>query len=190
VAEKRVIDWDAIERDYRAGIITLQSMADQHGVSKGAIGNRAKRFEWTRDISEKIRSKAEDLVNKARVNKSVNKETLFTERELIKSAAELQAGALLQESEEIKRLSEIAEGFEGELKMIPLDNNGDPLDLEKRTRILKQLSEIREKIINLRRRNLNINDNANGDADKKPAAVATPTTDYISALVNKLNATQ
>jgi hypothetical protein len=62
--------------------------------------------------------------------------------------------------------------------------------LEKRTRILKQLSEIREKIINLRRRNLNINDNANGDADKKPAAVATPTTDYISALVNKLNATQ
>lgn len=109
-------------------------------------------------------------MNKARVNKSVNTETLFTEKELIKSAAELQAGALLQESDEIKRLSEIAEGFEGELKLMPLDNNGDPLDLEKRTRILKSLTETREKIINLRRRNMGINDNANGDADRPPIA--------------------
>jgi hypothetical protein len=187
VAEKRVIDWDAIERDYRQGIKTLREMADAHNVSHVAITKHAKKFDWTRDLSAKIKAKTDELVTSRQVNKSVNK---LTEPELIKSAAELQAGALLQESEEIKRLSRIADKFESELERIPESPDADPADLEKRTRILKQLSEIREKIINLRRRNLNINDNANGDADKKPAAVATPTTDYISSLVNKLNATQ
>jgi predicted DNA-binding protein YlxM (UPF0122 family) len=167
MADERVIDWIAIEAEYRAGVRTIQDIADQHGVSKGAIGNRAKRGEWTRDLKGKIQAQAEILVNKARVNKEVNKKLVFTEKALVKSAAELQAGALLQESEEIKRLSKIADDFEEELQTMPMDVNGAPLDLERKTRILKQVTEVREKIINLRRRNLGINDNANGEADKK-----------------------
>lgn len=164
--EKAEIDWVAIEVEYRAGIRTIQDIADQYKVTKGAIGNRAKRNDWLRDLSGKIKAKADELVNKARVNNSVNKDKLFTEKVAVQTAAELQAGAILQESDEIKRLSGIAEAMEVELEGMPQDADGNVLDLEKRSRILKQLTDVREKIINLRRRNLGINDNANGTADQ------------------------
>lgn len=165
MASKPKIDWDAVERDYRAGVKTLREMAALHNVSHVSIDKHAKKHGWTRDLTAKIKAKADELVNKALANKEANK---LTEIDIVKSIAELQAGALLQESAEIKNLSEIAAGFEEELKLLPEDANGIPLDLEKRTRILKSLAEVREKIINLRRRNMGINDNANGEANKTP----------------------
>lgn len=59
MAEKRVIDWDAIERDYRQGIKTLREMADIHNVSHVAITKHAKKFDWTRDLSAKIKAENE-----------------------------------------------------------------------------------------------------------------------------------
>jgi hypothetical protein len=51
-------DWDRIELDYRAGIKTLREIADEQGITHGAINKRAKRDGWVRDLSAKIRAKA------------------------------------------------------------------------------------------------------------------------------------
>jgi len=179
MAEARNIDWDAIERDYRAGILTLREIAAQHDITHGAVNKRAKKYEWSRDLSAKIEQKREELVSKAAVSSSVSK---TDEVSIIKSAAELQAGALLVEREEIKALGEHADRLEANL----VEFNDD---IKTQAIVTKQVVEIREKIINLRRRNFGINDNANGDADKKPAA-STQTTDYIGSLISKLNAAQ
>ena len=48
-------DWEAIEPDYRAGVMSLQQICDKHGViSKNAIVAYAKRHGWMRDLSVKI----------------------------------------------------------------------------------------------------------------------------------------
>jgi hypothetical protein len=173
-AERKDLDWDAIERDYRIGIKTLREIASSFGITHGAITRRAKKYEWSRDLSARIEFKREELVSKALVSKSASR---HDEVSIIKSKAELQAGAILEESDEIKRLKSIADNFEKELYSDeedfenPVDFAGIRFDLQKRTSILKQLTEIKEKIINLRRRNLGINDNANGDADKKEITV-------------------
>ena len=44
-------DWERIELDYRAGIKTLRQIADENGISHGAINKRAKRDGWERDLS-------------------------------------------------------------------------------------------------------------------------------------------
>ena len=47
-AQRVSIDWQAIERDYRAGQLSLRDMAGKHGCSHSAIANHADRHGWTR----------------------------------------------------------------------------------------------------------------------------------------------
>lgn len=44
-------DWERIEMDYRAGIKTLRQIADENGITHGAVNKRAKRDGWERDLS-------------------------------------------------------------------------------------------------------------------------------------------
>ena len=60
-------DWERIELDYRAGVKTLRQIADENGITHGAINKRAKRDGWERDLSDKIQRKADALVSKAAV---------------------------------------------------------------------------------------------------------------------------
>lgn len=52
---KRNVDWEAIEREYRAGQLSSHEIARQHGVSHTAINKRAKKSGWTRDLSKRVR---------------------------------------------------------------------------------------------------------------------------------------
>ena len=42
------IDWQAIERDYLAGLLSLRELAEKHGCSHSTIANFAGRHGWTR----------------------------------------------------------------------------------------------------------------------------------------------
>ena len=52
---KPATDWEAIEREYRAGQISVHQIARENAVSHTAINKRAKRDGWTRDLSGKVR---------------------------------------------------------------------------------------------------------------------------------------
>lgn len=53
---RRQIDWEAIEREYRAGQLSVREIARQHGVgSAGTIVKRAKKYEWDQDFSGRVR---------------------------------------------------------------------------------------------------------------------------------------
>lgn len=57
----KTTDWERIELDYRAGIKTLRQIADEHGISHVAINKRAKRDDWTRDLSARTKANAVEL---------------------------------------------------------------------------------------------------------------------------------
>lgn len=77
-AGKKHIDWELVEKDYRAGIKTLRQIADERGVSHVAIQKRAKTYGWTRDLSEKIQAKAKEKVTKAAVTRQSYQDGLET----------------------------------------------------------------------------------------------------------------
>lgn len=50
---KNAPDWERIELDYRAGIKTLQQIADENGISHAAVHKRAKRDTGNMRVEEK-----------------------------------------------------------------------------------------------------------------------------------------
>jgi len=82
-------DWEAVERDYRAGILTFAEMADKHKITKGRISQVAKKNDWGRDLSARIKSRAEEKLNNTRVNKKLNAKQKASDAEIIEAGAEV-----------------------------------------------------------------------------------------------------
>ncbi len=157
MVRKRIIDWEGIEREYRAGIKTHREIASEFNVSHGAIQKKAKQFEWCRDLTNKIRAKALDKVARIEVAKKIAK---ASEKDIIESVAQTQAIIVIQERKIIDATSDRVQRLEKEFDEWKEDT-------EKKARTLKIIVDMREKQINLKRRAWNISDNANGDADTK-----------------------
>lgn len=66
----REVDWEAIERDYRAGVLSLREIAKKHGMSPSSGHAQIKRHAdkadppWERDLQAKVQAKAESIVRK------------------------------------------------------------------------------------------------------------------------------
>lgn len=113
---KRQIDWEKIELDYRAGIKTLRQIASEHDVAHSAIAKRAKRDDWSRDLSAKIEKKAEELVNKSLVNTEVNKERLATEKQVIDANAQAIVQVRLSHRKDINKAKNLMNALLDELE--------------------------------------------------------------------------
>lgn len=98
-----VTDWERIELDYRAGIKSLREVADGSGVSHVTISKRAKKFGWVRDLKAKIQAQADELVNKATVNKGVNTLQAVSERDTVNANAQAIADVKLAHRSDIQR---------------------------------------------------------------------------------------
>ena len=176
--EKRPIDWEAVEIQYRCGIRSLKSIGDEFGVSDAGIIKRAKRDGWVRDLNAKIQAAAEQKVSAALVMAVVSDGKKVSERVAIeigsdnlaeirlfhrKSTTRLQAiiSAQMEEleassgPEQAQRLRDL-----GELMRSENDNGSDKLNdiyravigLPDRSRVAKQLAETLRIAIDLERR--------------------------------------
>lgn len=110
-------DWERIELDYRAGVKTLRQIADEHGISHVAVNKRAKKDGWTRDLSAKIQAKADELVTKAEVTKSVTLETRMTEKTVIDGAGQALADVRLAHRRDIHRARGLVNALLDELRI-------------------------------------------------------------------------
>lgn len=111
------IDWAKIELDYRAGVKSLRQIGSEQGVSEGAIRKRSKRDDWTRDLSERIQDKADQLVRKEAVRSTVRTEAdLATERQIVDANAQAIADVQLNHRRAIKRANTIVNKLFDELE--------------------------------------------------------------------------
>lgn len=99
----RVKDWELIERDFRAGLLSVREIGGLHGVSHTAINKRAKVEGWTRDLKAKILAKAEAEVSKRAVSTEVSKEGRVAERQVIEANAEVIVQTRLAHRADIRR---------------------------------------------------------------------------------------
>ncbi|CDL34721.1 hypothetical protein [Enterobacter hormaechei] len=146
-------DWEAIETAYRAGVMSLREIASQHGISEGAIRKRAKRDDWLRDLNAKIQQKADDLVRKQEVRRTVRNESTLTERVLIEATAEVIATVRMEHRGDIRRARELTNTLFDELgaqcaDVSALEQLGDIMfDPDDKGR--DRLNEIYQKVISL-----------------------------------------
>lgn len=104
--EKKVADWELIERHYRAGIKTLRQIGQEYGVSHTAVKQRAMKFGWTRDLTEKIQQEAQTLVTAKVVSKalsnSLSKDRLLSDAQTIQAYSEVVASVEMTQRSDIE----------------------------------------------------------------------------------------
>ena len=193
-------DWEAIERAYRAGLLSIREIASTQGITHGAINKRAKRDGWERDLKAKIKAKADALVSKRTVSTSVSTKTPDTEREIIEVNAEVIANVRMAHRGDISRgrrltnklLDELAHLtdnrvlFEelGELMRDPDDNGfdrcneiyGKVISLPGRSKTMKEMADTLKTLISLERQAYDLDVKAGGSDE-----------DEISKLMDELS---
>lgn len=174
-AKKAAPDWERIETDYRAGLLSVREIAAANGVSHVAIGKRAKRDGWERDLKAKIQAKADALVTKREVTKTVTTEQAVTDRLIVEANAQVIADIRINHRTDIARARKLTmsllEELElqtdnmdllqelGELMRQPDDKGMDRLNdlyhkvisLGSRTGTMKQLSDSLRTLVGLER---------------------------------------
>lgn len=111
----------------------MREIADGTGVSHVTVSKQAKKLGWVRDLSAKIQSKADDLVNKAAVNKPVNTASAVSERETVEANALAIADVRLAQRKDIQRARRITNALLDELEL-----QTDPATLA----LLRELGEM------------------------------------------------
>lgn len=115
--KKAAPDWERIEADYRAGILSVREIAASQGITDTAIRKRAKRDGWQRDLAKRIQDKADALVRTAEVRTQVRTESAIPERELVEANAEAIARIRMAHRSDIARSRKLAMSLLEELEI-------------------------------------------------------------------------
>lgn len=119
-ADKQAVDWERIEAEYRAGILSLRQIALLHpGVSHVTIGSRAKKLGWKRDLKKRIEAKTAELLNKAALTPALNNPSTVskaTEDEVVDANAQVRADVVMRHRTTIKRGHGLVESLFAELE--------------------------------------------------------------------------
>lgn len=78
MTERKPTDWEAIEREYRAGQLSVREISRQHDVSHVAIAKRAKAFGWQRDLAKRVREEVTNRLVSSEVTSGNTHEAIDT----------------------------------------------------------------------------------------------------------------
>lgn len=204
-------DWEAVQELYRVGVASLRAIAAEHNCTEGAIRKRAKKESWPRDLKAKVRAKAEELVRKAEVRKTVRKESQVTEAMQVASAATLQADIILGHRQDVpaarklvsklfKELELQTDGIDllqelGELMYAPNESGQDKLNelyrkvisLPSRSTTVKSLVDSMKVLISLEREAFGLDDKDKGQDSGSPTMTDAEIAVRMAALFEDTN---
>lgn len=200
------VDWEAVEREYSAGIKTLKVIGEEFGVSDAGILKRAKKHGWSRDLKARIRKKADALVSMSVVSGSVSGDsgslTTLTENQIVTVNAEAIASIQISHRRDIGRARKLVSSLLGELEAQtgdtalfgelgvlmakPNDNGYDKLtdiynkvlSLPGRTDAMRKLVESLKVLISLERQAYRMDDDA-PEGSRLPEDLANMSTEEL-----------
>ena len=181
-------DWEAIERAYRAGALSIRTIAERQGVSDTAIRKKAKALGWVRDLSEQVRKEVRSKLVRGEVRKDQGANCEL-DAEIIEEAAEEGAQVVRSHRRDIRKATSLAnllmddllttiqqrEEIEDEIdKETAEDRNGmrrasmlSAVSLPSNSKTLFQLSSAMKNLQVLERQAFNLDDKEqSGDADE------------------------
>lgn len=88
-------DWEAIESAYRAGSLSIRTIADQNGISDTAIRSKAKKNGWHRDLTERVRQTTNSKLVRTEVRTGGSHDQARTDADIIEEASDAAASVVL-----------------------------------------------------------------------------------------------
>lgn len=111
----KVIDWELVERDWRAGVKSQNQLATEHSVSRAAMVKRFKKLGIDRNLGAKIHAETTSRMAKAAVPAPAL--TQATERDIVDANAAMQETILLSHRKDIQRSRRLAMAMLHELEL-------------------------------------------------------------------------
>jgi len=109
MSKKRDIDWEAIEREYRAGQLSVREIGRQYGVSHVAILKRVKDSSWERDLAPQVQEEiTRAIVTTPEITTGVtNTHTREEDEAIVKAGAERALKVIELHRKDAKKQGEI-----------------------------------------------------------------------------------
>lgn len=183
------VDWDEIERLYRADMRTNAQLAKDFGVHASTIRRRINKYGWKRDLKGRIKERANAIVQERAV-KSLASDQVERDDHTIESNAQAMADIRMSHRQDITDARSIAMMLLGDLKaQIGAENRqrledlfiaalkADAIDesalesyervtsLTNHVRIMKELADTMTKLVALERQAYGLDDADNSPAD-------------------------
>ena len=157
--DKPKTDWDAIEREYRAGQLSNREIAARFGVTEGAIRKKAKTEGWQKDLADKVRKEVRAKLVRTDGTHSSTQEQRATDREIVETAALRGLEVQLTHRRDLQQLHGIKRVLADRLAVVLQggDAEGPCLgDKESPGDLLEKLSRVTARLIPLERQAHNL----------------------------------
>lgn len=174
--KRQSVDWDKVEREYRAGMLSSREIARRHGVTEGAIRKKVKAQGWARPLAEKVRTAVREKL--VRIDGTQSQRA--TDAEVIEAASEIGKEVQLTHRKDLQQLRAIGAIITTRLAA---HLNGDMVDGpfigDKETvgDLFEKLSRVKARLIPLERQAHNL------DADAGTAQGPERRLDEIEAAI-------
>lgn len=131
-------DWEIVERDYSAGVLSIRQIAKIHSVSPAAVCAQAKKGGWTRDQSKVVQARAEKLAATAVMREQLADGKAATAKEYRDAVATVVAQVKVRHRQDIERMRALALRMLAELEA----ETQNYQDFQKLADLLTQTKEI------------------------------------------------
>ena len=159
-------DWEAIEREYRAGQLSIRQIARQHGSRESTLRKRAQKQGWSRDLAEVVRQRVQgDLVRSAHPVR-------LSDDAIVDYAAARGVEVLRQHRDHLGRMQRIATMLAHQLEILLSGNKPDVPFLglkESPADALAKIAQATARWMPLERQAFGLDKRGNDDEAPKPA---------------------
>ena len=120
-------DWEAIERAYRAGSLSLRGIADKYDTNEGTIRSRAKKHGWLRDLTDQVRAATSGKLSRKASRTDITQPDVREDAQIVEEASTEAASIVIAHRADLSQWRAIANKLRNALQGIEVneDNLGD-----------------------------------------------------------------
>ena len=164
MATRKQIDWDPIEKDVRAGVLSLREIGRKHTRPESSIRKKIKEEGWERDLTDIVRRRAQEKL----LRKTVRKSNVSTE-DVVEENSDVLVEVRLSHRKDINALKKLETKLIKELSGKPtklylaqfqgkIIQKTVSLTASERAMAANNLANVQHKSIQLERQAYNLND--------------------------------
>lgn len=172
MAERKQVDWEKVEAEYRAGSLSIREIARQYDVSAPRIVQKAKTLGWERDLSGSFRGavNAKLVKETASVNGDVNG---LNARQTVEAAAARGVDIVLRHRRDIAKLDALRTKLAEKAETL-LDGVANIGDLGDAAQAIESLSRTMGRLVPLERQAFNLDAAEDPDDDRPQVNIYVP----------------
>lgn len=170
MSERKPTDWEAVEREYRAGVLSVREIANGAGISHVAVIKRAKLKGWTQNLAGRVKEE----IAKRLVTAEVTSYHPGNQQQIVEAAALRSVDVILAHRKTIARHRAIADGLEAELQGENGKDANVRLPLRDRVAIFESLTRSAARFITLERQAFGLDDDTKTPDEIEASDAASP----------------